>query len=237
VVVFVGPRGLGPWQQRESYRALDRQTAGPSIRVIPVFLPGTQDPALGFLGLNTWVDLRRGIEDPQLLERLVRAIRGEAPGDPGATSDPRTDICPYRGLLAFREEDAAFFFRREGFVRALVECVATRDLVAVVGASGSGKSSVVRAGLVPALRRSDFYTELVRRRDLNDRLQDVVVQVGPPSRPRATWLPCRCANATGAIPRPGTYGLSTRRAGRSWRDCGPNAVCGTSNSSRVAKRW
>ena len=64
----------------------------------------------------------------------------------------RPEICPYRGLRPFREEDAAFFCGRKAFTNKLVEAV-DDSLVAVVGASGSGKSSVVRAGLIPRLRR------------------------------------------------------------------------------------
>jgi DNA-binding SARP family transcriptional activator len=61
--------------------------------------------------------------------------------------------CPYRGLAAFREEDALFFFGRETFVERLSEAVRRRPLVAViVGSSGSGKSSAVYAGLLPRLR-------------------------------------------------------------------------------------
>ena len=61
-------------------------------------------------------------------------------------------LSPYRGLLAFREEDAQFFFGREIFVQRLVETVQIKQLVAVIGSSGSGKSSVVFAGLIPQLR-------------------------------------------------------------------------------------
>lgn len=61
--------------------------------------------------------------------------------------------CPYRGLFAFREADAPFFFGREVFTDKLVKAVQQQPLVAVLGASGSGKSSVVFAGLVPQLRR------------------------------------------------------------------------------------
>jgi WD40 repeat protein/DNA-binding SARP family transcriptional activator len=61
--------------------------------------------------------------------------------------------CPYRGLAAFREEDAPFFFGRESFVERLVESVKERSVVtAVVGPSGCGKSSTVFAGLLPRLR-------------------------------------------------------------------------------------
>ncbi|MDZ8140014.1 MAG: pentapeptide repeat-containing protein [Nostoc sp. DedQUE04] len=63
---------------------------------------------------------------------------------------------PYRGLMAFREEDAENFFGREAFVEQLVIDVTSKPLVAVIGASGSGKSSVVFAGLIPQLRQNNI---------------------------------------------------------------------------------
>jgi WD40 repeat protein/class 3 adenylate cyclase len=60
---------------------------------------------------------------------------------------------PYKGLRAFEEADAADFFGREALTKHLVERLASTRFLAVVGPSGSGKSSVVRAGLVPELRR------------------------------------------------------------------------------------
>jgi len=61
--------------------------------------------------------------------------------------------CPYRGLFAFREQDAAFFFGRERFTNQLMEAVRKKPLVAVIGPSGSGKSSIVFAGLLPRIRQ------------------------------------------------------------------------------------
>ena len=63
-----------------------------------------------------------------------------------------TPPCPYRGLFAFQEADAHLFFGRQQFTNNLVAAVARKAFVAVVGPSGSGKSSVVFAGLVPHLR-------------------------------------------------------------------------------------
>ncbi|CAD5944281.1 putative WD repeat-containing protein all2124 [Planktothrix rubescens] len=60
---------------------------------------------------------------------------------------------PYQGLSAFQEKDAALFFGRETFTNQLVKVVETEKMVAVIGASGSGKSSVVLAGLIPSLRQ------------------------------------------------------------------------------------
>ena len=60
---------------------------------------------------------------------------------------------PYKGLRAFGESDAEHFFGRDALVAQLVAAVAEHRLVAVVGPSGIGKSSVVKAGLVPALRK------------------------------------------------------------------------------------
>ncbi|MGH9232675.1 MAG: hypothetical protein ACRD0R_04965 [Acidimicrobiales bacterium] len=59
--------------------------------------------------------------------------------------------CPYKGLARFEAADAANFFGRERLVAELVARLAESPLLAVVGPSGSGKSSLVRAGLLPAL--------------------------------------------------------------------------------------
>ncbi len=65
-------------------------------------------------------------------------------------SDP-----PYKGLRYFDEGDADLFFGRERLVATLVSHLDQHHWLTVVGASGSGKSSVVRAGLVPMLKRAE----------------------------------------------------------------------------------
>ncbi|HSJ99849.1 MAG TPA: AAA family ATPase, partial [Kofleriaceae bacterium] len=78
-----------------------------------------------------------------------------APFLPGRrTIELSTDESPYAGLAAFQERDAGKFFGRSHEIAELVARIADRPLVAVAGASGVGKSSFVRAGVIPALKRS-----------------------------------------------------------------------------------
>ena len=65
--------------------------------------------------------------------------------------------CPYRGLFAFREQDQDFFFGRESSTKTLLEDIQHNSCVAIIGASGSGKSSLVYAGLVPHLRKTNSW--------------------------------------------------------------------------------
>ncbi len=81
----------------------------------------------------------------ELLVDLERALAPEAAV--GALDD-----APYRGLVAFGEDDARRFFGRSSEIRAALAQLATWPLLAVIGASGVGKSSFVHAGLIPALR-------------------------------------------------------------------------------------
>jgi TIR domain len=110
VVVLIGSRGLGNTQQYERELAIVRQSHDPAFPVVPVILPETAtDRPFDFLNLLTWVDFSRvtKVSDaPDEVARLLAALRSTpSPGDA-----VREAVCPYRGLDAFREEDAAFFF-------------------------------------------------------------------------------------------------------------------------------
>ena len=168
--VFIGPADIGDWEREELAVAQNRAATDREFRLIPVLLPGVPEPfhpgALPpFLSTRTWVDFRRGYADPQALQTLINAVKGVALG-PDVAVDEALDVCPYRGLQPFDEEDAEFFFGRDGDIQRLLEKLKRSRFLAVVGPSGSGKSSLVRAGLVPALRRgalpaSERWTVLV----------------------------------------------------------------------------
>ena len=73
---------------------------------------------------------------------------------PGLSIPPRAETCPYRGLMAFRSEDGDLFFGRDEVVASVPDRLLESGFMAVVGASGSGKSSLVRAGVAPAYGRA-----------------------------------------------------------------------------------
>ncbi|MEW6493237.1 MAG: caspase family protein [Cyanobacteriota bacterium] len=70
---------------------------------------------------------------------------------PKSVNSPDEGICPYKGLEYFKQEDAHFFWGRTALTDELIEQVRTENFIAILGASGSGKSSVLRAGLLHQL--------------------------------------------------------------------------------------
>jgi energy-coupling factor transporter ATP-binding protein EcfA2 len=154
--VFVGAHDLGAWELQEVAVAIDRAATQQGFRVFPVLLPDVAEPfdpnrLPHFLGARTWVDLRRGIRDTRGLQDLINAIKG-VPFGSEVPVVAVSGVAPYRGLQVFGEEDARFFFGRDREVQRLLEKLKASTFLAVLGPSGSGKSSLVRAGLLPELR-------------------------------------------------------------------------------------
>ncbi|GGP34266.1 WD40 repeat domain-containing protein [Saccharothrix coeruleofusca] len=105
-----------------------------------------QPAAPGLYDLEAWHSLWE-----QALSSPVAAAEEEEPPSTGEIG-----VCPYRGLAAFQSEDANWFFGRQRSTAALVSrlgsAAETGGIVMLVGASGAGKSSLVRAGVIPAIR-------------------------------------------------------------------------------------
>lgn len=103
-----------------------------------------------------------GIEPGRRLAELEGAILRQDPAldapEPSIPS-PQTD-CPYPGLHAFGTEDADAFFGRDADVERLLERVVPGAFVTLTGASGSGKSSILLAGLIPRLQQRGIAVEL-----------------------------------------------------------------------------
>ena len=163
--VFFGKSGYSPYQNQEIQELLDRGLKG--LRVIPLLLPGAPESLItGFLRTRTRVQFKHSLEEEDPYRLLVSGIRGIAPGQLEATGKPSQptppltkrseDKQPYRGLLAFDVDDWECFFGRKRLTGEAVEAVEARlnaglRFLCIVGASGSGKSSLARAGVVHSL--------------------------------------------------------------------------------------
>jgi DNA-binding SARP family transcriptional activator len=112
--------------------------------------------------LEVYQEHRRGLAEElglepsealQLLERSI-LVRDSALGlgaGPSAGKDGGVVVCPFKGLAFFDVGDAEYFYGREQIVADLVSRLASGSFAGIVGFSGGGKSSILRAGLVSAL--------------------------------------------------------------------------------------
>ncbi len=108
-------------------------------------------------------------EKTALQDQLVQSLSG---------ADLPEVISPFRGLEKFRPQDVPFFFGREEYTAKLIEKVRQQRLTLVMGASGSGKSSVVFAGLLPALQQEKEWL-IVDCRPKSDPFYQLAARLAP----------------------------------------------------------
>src|SRR5262245_21469180 len=112
-----------------------------------------------------------GLEPSKSMQQLEQSIlRQDASLDVhrAMRREPRVTVCPFKGLASFERADADYFCGRELVIANLVTRLATSTLVGLIGPSGIGKSSVLRAGVLPDLQRgvlpgSDRWPQFVFR--------------------------------------------------------------------------
>ncbi len=154
-VIFLGPNGWGKWQHREAQLADARHVDDHQFRVVPVLLPGITEEFLQslprWISQYRYIDFRGGLDDPERLHELRNRILGVSGADLIVDQDIDQVECPYQGLEPFDASNARFFYGRDADIERLLKKVEHSRLLAVLGASGSGKSSVVLAGLLPRL--------------------------------------------------------------------------------------
>ncbi|MEU0413924.1 helix-turn-helix domain-containing protein [Streptomyces griseorubiginosus] len=127
-----------------SYRAMAK-TAGFSVTTLAHAASGEQLPSLAVL--QGYV--RACGADPGEWEVRWKEAAAEAAGE---TRDDQDSVPPYRGLARFEPADRELFFGRDRLVENLRTLVRGSRFAVVFGASGSGKSSLLRAGLIPCLQ-------------------------------------------------------------------------------------
>lgn len=106
------------------------------------------DPADRFATVGSW---RAAVHDV-LSEMAAEAPDEAAPTVLAAAGNPVAPDCPYKGLGSYQPDDADRFYGREALTEELLRRLQAQNVLVVGGPSGSGKSSLVRAGLIPALR-------------------------------------------------------------------------------------
>ncbi|GAA2149976.1 hypothetical protein GCM10009844_30330 [Nocardioides koreensis] len=118
--------------------------------------------------LQTLADLRRmlaqelGIDpDPGSADLEQAILRHDPVLDVHPAATAASDRSPYPGLSAYDVADAEAFFGRERDISACLDRLRTTGVLAVVGPSGTGKSSLVRAGVAASLRREGYDVEVV----------------------------------------------------------------------------
>ncbi len=96
-----------------------------------------------------------------VIEMVPRRAIGHTQNGQPQSAD--LNLCPYMGLEAFGESDAPYFYGRDGLLQVLIQRIEQsirqpsfyHNAIVLVGSSGSGKSSLVQAGLISQLRRGD----------------------------------------------------------------------------------
>jgi len=141
VAVLVGPAGVTA-QRSGSIRAAveyaSRQRS--NLRILPILLPGASARLLpAFLSKQLAVDLRTALYEPAMTAELIATVEGIAP-QRSHTILP-DDPAPFPSLRAFTANEAPLFFGRSAETARLIAQVCRAPFTAVVGASGSGKSS------------------------------------------------------------------------------------------------
>ena len=149
----------------------------------------------GYSGAPVWVQSVQGVigmvvaADQRPADRVAYVIPTHAllEGWPDVLSQRAVPANPYRGLTAFRESDAAVFFGRSDVTDRLDSAVHARSFTALVGPSGSGKSSVARAGLVARLREAGGWT-IVDFRPRKEPFDELAATLLPQLNPGLTKL-------------------------------------------------
>jgi formylglycine-generating enzyme required for sulfatase activity len=145
---------VGDWQRLEYYEARDRKAGDRVFILLPVIIADrSKGPAANLPGLSQlhWIESTEPTA-PDPLAKIVAALKSrDAPKPP----EPWRAINPYRGLVALEEQDADFFFGRDRETSDILDKImaAPGRLVALVGNSGVGKSSLMQAGVIGSLKR------------------------------------------------------------------------------------
>lgn len=156
MVVYELLAGKAPYETHSLADLLQKHLREPLPAIHPQ-RPDIPEAIDAVLARATAKDPRDRFPDVAAFARSLFAAYRATPVEPVMAAPLYPLRNPYKGLLPFSESDAAYFFGREAMVDQLLDRLEqtgpNKRFLALVGPSGSGKSSLVKAGLIPALRR------------------------------------------------------------------------------------
>ncbi|MGI9509164.1 MAG: TIR domain-containing protein [Geminicoccaceae bacterium] len=208
VLLVLGDK-VGPWQELEYYEALRLARRSGRPLIVPIVI-GKVAPGLQFLDQHHQLFAQQ-----RPLEDIVTAVLEGFSGVEITDEEPLwRRYNPYKGLAALGTEDARFFFGREAITGDILECIRQSPprVLALIGNSGVGKSSLAQAGVIASLRSQIWAGD--PSRDWPSELED-----------SRTWLPVTITPgetplkelANGFV-RTWAEGANTEREARSWAD-------------------
>jgi hypothetical protein len=158
-VILVGSSGVRRWVKFELSLAIKRHIEE-DLPIFPLLLPGVTPDALPpFLATLQAEPLPEPLADIDYKKLAQRLARGQVAHPAGTKAGVPLDRCPFPGLEAFGENDTPFFFGRQKETLDAVSCLGLgldgvyRRWLQVEGTSGVGKSSLIRAGLIPTIKK------------------------------------------------------------------------------------
>ncbi|MES9943630.1 MAG: SUMF1/EgtB/PvdO family nonheme iron enzyme [Candidatus Thiodiazotropha sp.] len=170
-LVFVGSDRLNPWQHEEVRTTINRAVRERSeFRLIPVLLPGVKQPDESVLpeGImnRQWVRFKTSVDDEDVWRRLISGLHGREPGFP---IQSESGACPYKGIDILDVEDSDYFFGRGSITDFILSRLRERitqsghpRFFAIIGPSGTGKSSLARAGVLAGIAKPDGLSDCGR---------------------------------------------------------------------------
>ncbi|MGQ0801353.1 MAG: KGGVGR-motif variant AAA ATPase [Pseudomarimonas sp.] len=165
-----------PTNNESRARLIARARRLQTISILPLLLPGSDASVLASFDLSERqaLDLR-GWSVPEARERLMENLAAVLRQRQSASAAPMSatvEPMPYVGTRAYGEDDEAYFFGREDEIQQLVVLLNGHSVIHITGPAKVGKTSLVQAGVVPALRRlrnakGDACLKCIERLDLS----------------------------------------------------------------------
>lgn len=176
--VFVGPNGIGPWENIEM-RACLTQFANRRLPVIPVILPGLESPPKLPLFLQSfyYLDYRMGLHDRETLERLIWGITGEKPAELAVSH--KSGVLSYSNLPMPKLQ---FVNRKQEFEHA-ISILLKRSPFVISGIGGIGKSALAlhiahHLAKKAFFRGGVFWCDIGKHTDIEQTTQIIASKLG-----------------------------------------------------------